>query len=100
MACAERLRACAVIDERKATTLAARRLPHLELRSTCDLLLGPDVRELLGLSGLADALFAALTEARMRVPDDHAATIVDLLGHRATACLSIPARFRVAGSVA
>ncbi|HTX50416.1 MAG TPA: type II toxin-antitoxin system VapC family toxin [Caulobacteraceae bacterium] len=98
LACAERLGAWAVIDERKATSLAARRLPHLEIRSTCDLLLSPSVRGALGEPGLAEALFAALMEARMRVPDAYAATIVGLLGSRAASCLSIPARFRAACS--
>ena len=94
LACAVRLGACAVIDERKATSLAARRLASLELCSTCDLLLGPHVRDAFGPTDFADALFAALSDARMRVPDAHAAAIVDLLGDRAALCLSIPARFR------
>lgn len=94
LACADRLGASVAIDERKATSLAARRLSHLNVRSTCDLLLAPDVRRLLGEPGLADALFGALTEARMRVPDGHAVKIVELLGPRAASCLSIPARFR------
>jgi predicted nucleic acid-binding protein len=95
LACAVRLGACAVIDERKATNLAARRLEALELCSTCDLLLGPNVREALGPTGLANALFLALTGARMRVPDVHATTVVELLGDRAAYCNSIPARFRL-----
>jgi len=100
LACATSLGACAVIDERKATSLAARRLTALEVCSTCDLLMGPEVRDMLGETGHADALFAALTQARMRVPDSHAATIVKLLGDRAASCLSIPARFRGARSTA
>jgi len=96
LACAARLGACAVIDERKATNLAGRRLTALQVCSTCDLLMGPEVRGELGETGLASALFAALTEARMRVPDSHAPAIVALLGTRAAACLSIPARFRTA----
>ncbi len=97
LACAVRLGACAVIDERKATNLAARRFTDLEVRSTCDLLLGPDVRAALGAAGLADALFAALTDARMRVPENNAVAVVDLIGDRAASCLSIPARFRRSG---
>jgi predicted nucleic acid-binding protein len=98
LACAARLGAWAVIDERKATSLAARRLPHLEVRSTCDLLLGAEVRGVLGEPGLVDAVFAALTDARMRVPDGSAEAIVGLLGDRAASCHSIPARFRTARS--
>lgn len=95
LTCAVRLGACAVIDERKATNLAARRHQALDVRSTCDLLLSPDVQGALGPAALADALFAALTQARMRVPEQHGVAIVELLGDRAAACLSIPARFRV-----
>jgi predicted nucleic acid-binding protein len=97
LVCAVRVGASAVIDERKATKLAARRFAALEVRSTCDLLLGTDVRAALGAAGLGDALFAALTDARMRVPDDRAVAVVDLIGDRAASCLSIPARFRNSG---
>jgi hypothetical protein len=55
---------------------------------------------MLGETGHTDALFAALTQARMRVPDSHAAMIVKLLGDRAALCLSIPARFRGVRSTA
>ncbi len=94
LACAARLGGCAVIDERKATSLAARRFAALDVRSTCDLLLGPDLRSAFSSAELADAVFAALTDARMRVPDGHAVAIVSLIGDRARSCLSIPARFR------
>lgn len=98
LACAVRLGGCAVIDERKATSLAARRLASLDVCCTCDLLLGPDVRRAFGSAELADALFAALIDARMRVPDAHAAAIVGLIGGRAASCLSIPARYRTSGT--
>ena len=98
LACAVRLGACAVIDERKATSLAARRLTTLEICSTCDLLMGAEVRGVLGEAGLAEALFAALTQARMRVPDPHAPAIVTLLGARAASCQSIPGRYRAAAA--
>jgi predicted nucleic acid-binding protein len=95
LACAERLSAGAVIDERKATSLAARRLPHLEVRSTTDLLLGPDVRGALGEAGLGEAVFAALMGARMRVPERHTQEVVRLLGsERAGRCVSLSARVR------
>jgi len=100
LACAARLGASAVIDERKATGLAARRLAALSVCCTCDLLLGPDVRAAFGSVEFADAVYAALTNARMRVPDGHAAAIIDLVGDRAASCLSIPARFRIPARVA
>jgi predicted nucleic acid-binding protein len=99
LACAVRLGAGVVIDERKATSLAGLRFAALEVRSTCDLLLGPNVRSALGGAGLGDALFGALIGARMRVSDDHVPTVINLIGDRAEACLSIPARFRTQGGV-
>lgn len=95
LACAERLRACALIDERKATALAQRRLAHLEVRSTTDVLLAPEVRRAFDEAALADALFGALTGARMRVPNHHVAEIMRLLGEERTLrCHSLPARLR------
>jgi predicted nucleic acid-binding protein len=95
LACAHRLLACALIDERKATRLAAQRFSHLDVRSTTDLLLDPEVRSAFGDNALADALFNALTDARMRVPDHHSAEIVRILGsERLARCYSLPARLR------
>ncbi len=95
LVCAERLGACAVIDERKATNLASRRLAHVGVRSTTDLLLSPEVRAALGDVDLADAVFAALMGARMRVPDHHARAVLDLLSEeRVSLCHSLPARLR------
>jgi predicted nucleic acid-binding protein len=99
LACASRLGACAIIDERKATNLAARRLSHLEVRSTTDLLLDLNVRNAFGEAVLAEAVFAALTGARMRVPERHVEAIVGLLGKkRAALCRSLPTRFRTVRS--
>lgn len=95
LACAIRLTACAVIDERKATRLAARKFAGLEVQSTTDLLLSLEVRSAFTHSELEAALFGALTGARMRVPDHHATDIVSILGpERAAQCHSLPARLR------
>lgn len=95
LACADRLGVCALIDERKAASLAARRLAHLCIRSTTDILLTTGVRAALDDAALADALFNALTGARMRVPDHHVEEIIRLVGdERASRCLSLPARLR------
>ena len=48
LACAHRLGVCALIDERKATQIAARRFETLEVLSTVDLLLSPEVRNACG----------------------------------------------------
>ena len=94
LACAYRLGVCALIDERKATQIAARRFAKLEVLSTVDLLLSPEVRSACGAE-LADALFGALTGARMRVPEHHVEEVVQMLGGvRAADCHSLPARVR------
>ena len=96
MACAHRLGVCALIDERKATQIAARRFETLEVLSTVDLLLSPEVRNACG-EDIGDVLFGALTGARMRVPDHHAEEIVRVVGaERAMSC-SLPARLRRPG---
>ncbi|MBJ7484197.1 hypothetical protein [Brevundimonas sp.] len=94
LACAYRLGAGALIDERKATQIAAKRFETLTVLSTVDLLLSPEVRSACG-EDLGDVLFAALTGARMCVPDHHADEIVRVVGaERAMRCHSLPARVR------
>jgi predicted nucleic acid-binding protein len=99
---AARVKALAVIDERKATILAAKTLPGLAVGSTVDLLLAPKVIDQIGLSDVADMIYAALADARMRVPDHHLTRVVELIGtERALRCTSLPAaiRIRAAGKI-
>jgi predicted nucleic acid-binding protein len=97
LACAHRLADFALIDERKATRLACRRFAHVQVQSTVDLLLSQEVRDALPDHELGDALFRALTGARMRVPHHHAAAIIAILGpDRVAGCSSLPARVRTA----
>lgn len=94
LACAYRLGVCALIDERKATMIAARRFGGMEVGSTVDLLLSPEVRGACG-ADLGEVLFGALTGARMRVPEHHAEEVIRLLGpERSATCHSLPARLR------
>lgn len=94
LACAYRLGVCALIDERKATQIAARRFGALEVLSTVDLLLSPEVRIACG-EDLSDVLLGALSGARMRVPEHHVEEVVRILGaDRAAHCHSLPARIR------
>lgn len=94
LACAHRLGVSAVIDERKATLIAAQRFQTLEVLSTVDLLLSPEVRGACGAE-LGNLLFGALTGARMRVPDHHIEEVVRVLGaERVASCNSLPARLR------
>ncbi|SEJ83351.1 hypothetical protein SAMN05518849_1151 [Sphingobium sp. AP50] len=85
----------ALIDERKATNLCELSYPTLKVMSTADLLLSAPVRMALGEDEVADALFNALSLARMRVPDQHLPEVSRLLGpERREICLSLPANWR------
>lgn len=93
---AVRLNGVALIDERKATAIAKRRFPALVVRSTTDLLFDtlPDPGDT--VSPLADALFAALQGARMRVPPHWQSRVIQILGpERTRLCHSLPAHLRL-----
>ena len=81
----------AVIDERKATRLCARLFPKLRISCTVDILSHADIRRSLGSSSLADAIFRALKNGRMRVLPRHVKWVVELIGPaRAAECPSLP----------
>ena len=95
LALALHLGATALIDERKAIGIAAARFPDLTVATTTDLLLSTRIRSVLDTDSLAAALFASLTQARMRVPDHLLDEVCDRLGpDRTRLCLSLPARVR------
>ena len=86
--------ASAVIDERKAIRIGAAKFPKLRLLSTLDLLNAGSVAEALGGAALADAVFSALINARMRVPSEFREWVVDLIGRdRASRSPSLGRRF-------
>jgi predicted nucleic acid-binding protein len=88
--------ATAVIDEKKANRICAERFPELTVICTVDLLAHPAVRDNLGDELLADAVYGALYNGRMRVPLKHRAWVVELIGvTRATECVSLPRSVRV-----
>ncbi len=92
---AHRVRTMALIDERKATALAAVRFPDLMIASTVDLLFDPAVRNGLGEAGLGDALYGALADAKMRVAAHHVDEVIAYVGRaRAEGCASLPASVR------
>jgi predicted nucleic acid-binding protein len=92
---ANRFGTTALIDERKATSLAAVRFPSLSVASTVDLLFSPPVRRGLGEAGLGDALYGALVDAKMRVAVHRATEVIACIGSdRAEACSSLPASVR------
>lgn len=81
----------ALIDERKACNLCAVKHPSLELVSTCSILLHDKISESIGAVGQAEAIFAALRSARMRVPPALLPDVAKILGpERTAACLSLP----------
>ena len=80
----------AVIDERKALRIAAVRYPKLATASTMDILGHTYVCDALGEAALADAVFYALRDARMRVSHPHTEWVAALIGvDRASQCPSI-----------
>lgn len=92
--------AIALIDERKATTLCARRYPNLRVMSTVDLLLSSLIKEAFDKDGLGECLFKALSIARMRVPDRHRTELCNLLGpERLRQCKSLPTAWRSMGAL-
>ena len=72
--------ASAVIDDRKATRIGAAKFPRLRLLSTLDLLSSCYIADAFDQATLADAVFAALTHSRMRVPSGYRTWVVDLIG--------------------
>ncbi|TLG72593.1 hypothetical protein [Methylocystis sp. B8] len=87
--------ATALIDERKANRICGERYPLIRIGCTVDLFVHANVRTSLGDSGLAEAVFAALQQARMRVLPHHLDWVVRLIGQeRAQECPSLPRAVR------
>jgi predicted nucleic acid-binding protein len=81
----------ALIDERKANRICSERFPGLSTAFTVDLLADPKLEERLGRQILAEAVFNALQEARMRVSLHRAQWVVDMIGReRVAQCKSLP----------
>jgi predicted nucleic acid-binding protein len=88
-------RGLAVIDESKATRLCTRIYPELPVGCTVDILAHRDVLQALGRDRLADAVYSALREGRMRVFEKHTRWVLDLIGpERAAQCPSLPKHAR------
>ena len=88
--------AVAILDEKKGRRICSARFPNLGSISTVDVLLHPNVREALGDDAFADAVFAALRDARMAVFPHHLDEVLRLIGpERAARCPSLAKRFRV-----
>lgn len=91
IACALELGAIALIDERKGLRISAEKFPSLVTATTLDTLAHPRVQAGLGVERLTEAVFNALTRARMRVPQQYYRWVVDLIGaDNARKCNSLP----------
>lgn len=87
----------AMIDERKARNLCAESFAKLGMACTAELLTHEAVERALGRQKQIEAVFAALRDARMRVPPAHIGKVVALIGQeRAAACNSLPKAARIA----
>lgn len=88
-------KAVALIDERKAITLCAKRYPKLIVGLTVDVFAHDAVERSLGRATLSDAVFQTLQNARMRVSPHQESWVIDLIGDdRARSCPSLPGRLR------
>lgn len=84
-----------LIDERKAHRICAERFPAMTVGCTGDLLAHDEVLHVLGREHLAEAVYNALRDGRMRVLPDFLAWTVELIGpDRATNCPSLPRSVR------
>lgn len=80
----------ALLDERKALRICAERFSYLSTGHTVDLLTHRNVRATLGHDKLRDAVFKALYHGRMRVPQRHVESVIDLIGlDRAAMCSTL-----------
>lgn len=81
----------ALIDERKANRICEQEFPQLRVGSTIDLFTHSSVLTAIGNAALANAVFNALQDARMRVMPKHIEWVVALVGvERAAHCPSLP----------
>ena len=88
---AQAVSAIAVIDERKGGLLAAKLFPSLRVASTIDLMAEPSVLAALGADELGEAVFRALQQARMRLPEMYFDWAERTIGvARLAQCESIP----------
>ncbi|MDR3385431.1 MAG: hypothetical protein P4L92_00135 [Rudaea sp.] len=95
IATAEQLACECVIDERKAIRIARGRRADVGVLCSLDLFLIAEERKAFAAEVLADLVFKALFHARMRVPQNHRAWVLSLIGaERAAQCSSLAAALR------
>jgi predicted nucleic acid-binding protein len=88
--------AIALVDERKAKRICSERFPKQKLGCSIDIFTHSDVEKRLGREVLAQAVFNALVQGRMRILPHHIEWVVGLIGTARTAlCKSLPNSVRV-----
>lgn len=88
----------AIIDEKKGTRICAQRYPDLRVVCSVELFAHPAACDALGTALLADALFNALCDGRMRVPAQYIEWVVKTLGaNRSERCSSLSYSVRQQG---
>lgn len=86
----------AVIDEKKALRVARIHRSEVILLDSLDILASSDLISELGLPSIAEIIYSALRNARMRVPLQKRAWVVELIGEiRSRECISLGAVLRV-----
>lgn len=90
------MNAIPVIDERKANRLCHARFSAFPIACSLDILGHSNVIAKLGHTRLAEAIFNALQNGRMRVPPQHLEWVVATIGEeRAATCHSLPRQVRM-----
>lgn len=80
-----------IIDEKKGLSICQDRFPSVQAATTTDIFAHDRVLAELGRDDLGDAIFNALTAARMRVQERHFPWVIDMIGSsRAQLCHSLP----------
>jgi hypothetical protein len=87
-----------IIDEKKGLTICQERFPSVQTGTTVDILSHANVIAAFEHDVLADAIFNALTLARMRVHERHIPWVIEQIGaSRASLCNSLPLVVRTGG---
>ncbi|MEJ0098501.1 MAG: hypothetical protein WDO12_01635 [Pseudomonadota bacterium] len=84
-----------VVDDAKARRICREKHGDVGLRYSVELFQHPALRQTLGQDHLSSAVLNALRIGRMRVPPEHLAWVVNLIGEsNANDCGSLPKRAR------
>jgi len=84
-----------IIDEKKGLAICQERFPSIQTGTTVDILSHADVVAAFDRDALADAIFNALTRARMRVHERHIPWVIEQIGaSRVSLCHSLPFNVR------